>query len=81
MTDADQPTSYGEALAELEEILDSLETSTVDVDRLAEQVARAATLIAHCRERLGAVERDVAAVVEGPEDDIGTNTEEPANHE
>jgi exodeoxyribonuclease VII small subunit len=35
---------YAQALAELEEILDALEDDTVDVDRLATQVQRAAEL-------------------------------------
>lgn len=56
--------AYGAALLELESILDELETSAVDVDHLAERVARAAHLLAHCRDRLRTVEDDVNAVVE-----------------
>lgn len=47
------PTGYTEALTELESILRELEGSDVDVDRLAERVARAAQLIALCRDRIG----------------------------
>ena len=46
---------YGEAIAELEQILDRLERSDVDVDVLAEQVRRAAELIAFCREHLAPI--------------------------
>ncbi len=44
---------YSDALAELDTILRELEGSDVDVDRLAERVARAADLIALCRDRIG----------------------------
>jgi exodeoxyribonuclease VII small subunit len=43
---------YADALAELDLILRELESSDVDVDRLAERVARAALLIEVCRERI-----------------------------
>lgn len=44
---------YAEALDELDRILRELEGSDVDVDRLAGRVARAADLIAFCRDRIG----------------------------
>ncbi len=50
----EQPTiGYADALGELDVILRELEGSDVDVDRLAERVARAADLIALCRDRIG----------------------------
>jgi len=52
----DQPNDeigYADALGELDVILRELEGSDVDVDRLAERVARAADLIALCRDRIG----------------------------
>jgi len=48
----DTDTGYAEALGELDDILRELEGSDVDVDRLADRVARAADLIALCRERI-----------------------------
>jgi exodeoxyribonuclease VII small subunit len=52
---ADQPDelAYATALGELEAILRELESADVDVDRLADQVERAAQLISVCRERIG----------------------------
>ena len=44
---------YAAALGELDSILSELEGSDVDVDRLADRVARAADLIALCRDRIG----------------------------
>jgi exodeoxyribonuclease VII small subunit len=50
-TDPGQP-GYAEALTELDSILRELESSDVDVDRLADRVARAAELIGLCRDRI-----------------------------
>lgn len=61
--------TYAEALAELDEILGQLESSTVDVDVLAERVARGARLVRFCRQRLQIVRVDVDTVVEQLLDD------------
>ena len=64
--------SYTEALRELEEILARLEHDEPDVDRVADDVARAAELIEHCRTRItGARLRvdEVVADLEPPEGD------------
>jgi exodeoxyribonuclease VII small subunit len=57
MTTQPEPTAaaapgYAEALDELDAILHELEGSDVDVDRLADRVARATELIALCRRRI-----------------------------
>jgi len=44
---------YAQALDELDLILRELEGTDVDVDRLADRVARATDLIAVCRRRIG----------------------------
>ncbi|NCY15904.1 MAG: exodeoxyribonuclease VII small subunit [Actinobacteria bacterium] len=54
---------YAEAVAELEEILDELESEEVDVDRLAAQVKRAADLIELCRGRLGEARTEITRIV------------------
>jgi exodeoxyribonuclease VII small subunit len=54
---------YAQALAELEEILDALEDDTVDGDRLATQVQRAAELIRICRGRIRDARVDVEQIV------------------
>ncbi|NNE10783.1 MAG: exodeoxyribonuclease VII small subunit [Ilumatobacter sp.] len=50
---ADDTVGYADALDELDAILRELEGSDVDVDRLGDRVARAAELIALCRDRIG----------------------------
>lgn len=65
MTD-DQPDdslTYDAAITEVEQILAELEASVVDVDHLAERIARASTLLEFCRSRLAAVQVDVERLV------------------
>lgn len=63
-------TSWSDAIAELEAILVKLDDDALDVDTLAAQVARAAALIALCRDRIAGtkleVERIVADLDTGP---------------
>ena len=59
---------YAAALAELEEILQRLERTDVDVDVLATQVARAAELITFCRDRIGSARLQIEQVVASLED-------------
>ncbi len=65
MTEPNPPADLGytEALAELETILDRLEHDEPDVDRVADDVARAAELVAHCRDRITAARARVQEVV------------------
>lgn len=62
---APEPAGYAAALAELETILEELERADVDVDVLAAQVQRATTLIAYCRDRIGAAKVQIEAAVAG----------------
>lgn len=55
--------TYSDALEELEALLDELEVSDVDVDLLAERVARGVKLVRFCRARLDVVTDDVQSVV------------------
>ena len=59
---------YAEALDELETILAELEESDVDVDVLADRVARASELIRVCRDRIGNAKLQIEKVVAGLED-------------
>lgn len=57
------PAGYAAALAELDSILAQLDRGDVDVDVLAANVQRAATLIAFCRERIGSARLQIEQVV------------------
>ena len=54
---------YGDAMAELEEILDALEDDDLDVDLLATRVERASALIRLCRDRISGARLQVEQVV------------------
>ena len=54
---------YGDALAELERILDEIEDDAVDVDVLATRVRRAAELLRVCRDRITAARIEVTQIV------------------
>ncbi len=62
----DSPSSdtpgYADALRELDGILRELEGSDVDVDRLAERVARASELITVCRDKITTAEVQIRQV-------------------
>lgn len=55
--------SYVGAISEIEEILRSLDTENVDIDRLATDVQKAAELIAFCRDRLASAQTEVERIV------------------
>ena len=57
--------SYKEAMQEIETILRQLREEQNSVDTLAERVARATELSAHCRAKLRKAEEDVNKIIEG----------------
>lgn len=61
--DAPAEIGYGEALRELENILDEIEDDSVDVDVLASRVRRAAELLRICRDRISAARVEVTQIV------------------
>ena len=56
---------YGEAMRELEAILDEIEADDVDVDVLAAKVRRAADLVQICRRRIDDTQVQVEQIVSG----------------
>ena len=62
--------SFREAMDELEGILERIEGEEIDVDRLAEELRRAAELLDLCRGKIRRAEVEVTQIVqslEGPE--------------
>ena len=55
--------TYPAALAELEEILRSIESRSADIDTLSTKVTRATELIKICRTRLLKVESEVKEIL------------------
>lgn len=60
---------FGEAMEELEEILRRIEGEEIDVDRLAEELRRAAVLLETCRGKLRKAEVEVTQIVQSLEDE------------
>jgi exodeoxyribonuclease VII small subunit len=77
MSDAGgEPIAYVDAMRELDEILEQIESDDVDIDLLSARVTRAAELIRTCRERIHATRIEVEEIVAGLES--GTDGEEAA---
>ncbi len=60
---------YSEAMARLQEILDRIDSSDVDIDELAERVKEASELIRFCKSLLTTAEKSVAEALQGLEED------------
>lgn len=56
--------NYNEAIQSIEQILERFRNEELDVDTLSEEVKRATTLIASCRERLTKVEEEVNKILD-----------------
>lgn len=63
LNDPNDELGYAAAVDELDTILRELEGADVDVDRLADRVARAAALIALCRDRIDRARLQIDEVI------------------
>lgn len=61
--------SYKEAMAEIEQILASLEENKLDVDELGAKVKRVSELIAFCKAKLHDTEEEVENILKTMEED------------
>jgi exodeoxyribonuclease VII small subunit len=67
---SEPPMSFRAAMDELEGILERIEGEEIDIDRLAEELRRAAVLLDLCRGKIRKAEVEVTQIVqslEGPE--------------
>lgn len=60
--------SFREAMDELEGILERIEGETIDIDRLAEELRRAAQLLDLCRGKIRKAEVEVTQIVQSLEE-------------
>lgn len=63
-----KPTTYNEAMQEIETILARLNEPNPDIDLLASQVRRAGELIKFCRERLRKAEKEIVDALDNETD-------------
>jgi len=61
--------SFRDAMEELEGILERIEGEEVDIDRLAEELRRAAQLLDLCRGKIRKAEVEVTQIVQSLEDE------------
>lgn len=61
---ADKLLNYKDAVSELEEIVNDIESESIDVDQLAEKVERASKLLTICSNKLKKTEAEVDKVIE-----------------
>lgn len=70
-TNGDQPEiGYAAAMAELDQILVALDDPNLDVDQLADRVARAAELVEVCRDRIERARMRVTEIVADLDNDL-----------
>lgn len=69
----DAEIKYGEAMQELQTILEGIEGDRFDLDELGPQVERAAWLLKICRQKIDATEMQVKTII----DDLEETREEP----
>ena len=62
---ASSPLSYEQAVAELEQLVQSMEDGRLPLDQLLQGYQRGAALLTLCRERLQAVEQQVKILDDG----------------
>jgi len=60
--------SYNEAMAEIEEILEKIESDELDVDELAEKVKRVSVLLKTCKDKLTKTNEQVEQILKEMED-------------
>jgi len=61
--------TYNEAITEIEEILQKIESSELDVDDLTDKVKRVAYLLDTCKKKLKSTESEIQKVIDGLEQD------------
>ncbi len=61
--------TYNEAISEIEEILQKIESGELDVDVLTDKVKRVAYLLEICKKKLRTTESEIQKVIDGLEKD------------
>lgn len=61
--------NYKEAMAEIEEIVNSLEENKLDVDELGTKVKRVSELLAFCKAKLHDTEKEVENILKTMEEE------------
>jgi exodeoxyribonuclease VII small subunit len=68
VNEGEAPPGFREAMTELEGILERIEGEEIDIDRLAEELRRAAWLLELCRGKIRRAEVEVTQIVQSLEE-------------
>ena len=60
--------TYGDAMTQIEDILEKIEAGELDVDELTDKVKRVANLLDICKKKLKTTETEIQKVIEGLEE-------------
>lgn len=61
---AKQNKSYNESIAEIESIIEKINSNDLDIDELSTQVKKAAELIKNCKEKLHKTEEEIQKIID-----------------
>ncbi len=61
--------TYTEAIQEIEEIIESVESGDLDVDKLSEKVKEVAALLTFCKDKLHNTEEEVQKILDSIQGD------------
>ncbi|MDE5857145.1 MAG: exodeoxyribonuclease VII small subunit [Muribaculaceae bacterium] len=64
MMKAPDKLTYTEAISELKQILEEMQSENCDIDRLTKMTTRAASLIEECRRRLTATDAELQQILD-----------------
>jgi len=57
--------TYTQAMSKLEKIVQQIESNELDIDKLADKLKEAQSLISYCKEKLYKADEEIKKIVEG----------------
>jgi len=57
--------TYAQAMSKLEKIVQQIESNELDIDKLADKLKEAQSLISYCKEKLYKADEEIKKIVEG----------------
>lgn len=80
-SEAPETIRFGEAIEELEGILQRVESEAIDIDDLADELKKAAELLEVCRGKIRQAEVEVTQIVQALDEDEGAAAGEQDDEE
>jgi exodeoxyribonuclease VII small subunit len=67
--------SYQDAIREIEETIQKIESGELNVDQLTDKVKRVSVLLEICRKKLKIAEEEIVKIIEGMKEDTSENSD------